>query len=461
MRVLKFGGTSVGTAERIRRVADIVLDAAARERVAVVVSAMAGVTDALVAAAEGVARGDVDGRTVVERLADRHLSALALLSPNGRRPIAEAAVRAALDALAAQLDAARLVGECPPARRDAILATGERLVAPLLAAKLRARGLDALVVDGSGLIVTDAAFGEATVDWSATARRIEAAFAGLPPTAVPVITGFIGADSAGRTTTLGRGGSDYTASLVAAALRASAVEIWTDVDGVLTAPPRLVADAVTVPRLSYAEAAALAALGAKVLHPKCIAPATQRGVPILVCNSFNPSGPRTTITAEGDGRSGEPKAVAPLECPSKEGAIELAGSPWKHLPGTIARPRQSRSRLEAAPTEHWGRCNEIASKGQPLGVLAVVGEGIGAHPRMADRLGAVLGGGGHRVLALAAEPRGLAVAALVPAAELAAAAVRLHAGLGLGAARCEGPGAACPPATHSHEHMASGGKATR
>ncbi|MFI5166205.1 MAG: aspartate kinase [Thermoanaerobaculales bacterium] len=398
MKVLKFGGTSVGSAPQMQRVAEIVTKAAGIERVAVVVSAMSGVTDALLEAARRAARGDLDDREFVGGLAERHLDALAALVPKGERPRADACVRGRLDQLVEHLAGVASLGECSAPVRDAIVAAGERLIAPLLAAKLRARGLDAVVVDGTELISTDAAFGEAAVDLRRTARRVANRLAALPPSAVAVVTGFIGADAAGRTTTLGRGGSDYTASLVGAALRASAIEIWTDVDGVLTAPPRLLPGARTVPALSYKEAAALARFGAKVLHPKTMAPAARCGVALVVRNTFRPDGPRTVITSAASSRPGTPKAVAALE--------DLSGLPQE------LRPR-------------------LARIDDRLGILAVVGEGVGGNGWVARRIRAVLAAGGHRVFRVARGGSGIAVVAILPADEVRAAVARLHAGLEL------------------------------
>ncbi len=155
---------------------------------------------------------------------------------------------------------------------------------------MRRRGLDAVAVDARELVVTDSAFGEAEPDLAATSRRTAALLARLRPGAVPVVTGFIGADRSGRTTTLGRGGSDYTASVLGAALGAVAVEIWTDVNGVLAAAPGDVPDAATLPALTYGEATALAWFGAKVLYPKTMDPLARRGIPIVVRNTFEPGG---------------------------------------------------------------------------------------------------------------------------------------------------------------------------
>jgi aspartate kinase len=178
---------------------------------------------------------------------------------------------------------------------------------------MRRLGLDAVAVDAREVVVTDSAFGEAEPDLQATSRRAATLLARLRSGSVPVVTGFLGADRSGRTTTLGRGGSDYTASVLGAVLGATAVEIWTDVSGVLAAPPRDVPHAATLPALTYGEATALARLGARVLYPKTMDPLARRGIPVVVRNTFDPGGPRTVVTAATGADHGRPRAVTALD----------------------------------------------------------------------------------------------------------------------------------------------------
>lgn len=295
MRVLKFGGTSVADATRLVQVAAIVARAVAEERAVVVVSALAGVTDALAAAAEGTGCAELVGE-----LESRHCGCLREIG--GRwLPTATGLARRRLAELSALLDASPANGT-RAAWRDALLACGERLAVITATAALRAQGLDAMAVDASELIATDSQFGEAVVNVEATRQQVMAWRSRLSPGVVPVVTGFLGAAPDGRTTTLGRGGSDYSAAVLGAALGASRIEIWTDVPGVLSAPPRIVPDAVPLPAMSYALARELAVLGGKVLHPKTMAPAEAAGVPIAVRSTFAPGccgtlvGPRTPAT---------------------------------------------------------------------------------------------------------------------------------------------------------------------
>ena len=312
MRVLKFGGTSLATAEMIARVAGIVAEAASRERVAVVVSALAGVTDILVGVAEAAGRKEL-WLGDVERLRRRHFECLRRLTPNGSRGPAATALADRLRDLAGSLAEAASGPTCPDQVRDRILATGERLSAALVAAALTSSGLQAEAIDAGELVRTDSRFGDAVVDHAVTYARIRQRLGTLSLSTVPVVTGFIGSDAAGRTTTLGRGGSDHSASLVGAALMADVVEIWTDVDGVLSGPPRLLAGAATLDRLSYEEAAELAFFGAKVLHPETMRPLAALGIPIRVRSTMAPGLPGTRISAAPAATGGSAVAVTAVE----------------------------------------------------------------------------------------------------------------------------------------------------
>ena len=313
--VMKFGGTSVGDAVCIERVAQIIQDGARKGRVAVVVSAMSGVTNKLMEAAAQSAAGNSDGvATIFQELRQRHEEA-------ADRLIAAQAARSALTLHMASLfqegqsrcQRAILAKELTAQTRDAIASLGERLAAPLVAATLAERGLVSEAVEATDLIVTNANFGSADPCVDATRQRCEARLLPLIHRgAVPVITGFIGATPDGLLTTLGRGGSDYSATILGAALDATEVIIWTDVDGVLSADPRLVSDARTIPEISYREAADLAHFGAKVLHPKTLQPVMQFHIPVWIRNSFSPNLVGTKITPGGLARGGAVKAVTSI-----------------------------------------------------------------------------------------------------------------------------------------------------
>jgi len=309
--VLKFGGTSVADAAACARVAGIVREHGG-PRPVVVVSALARMTDALFACARAAADGDVAGasRRLDDQL-DRHTElAQALLRPDTAAGFHEelARARSHLTGLFGRLGSR---SEEAAALQDEVASFGERLSASLLAAVLAAAGLPTYAVDARRCIVTDTTYGRANPMPADTERRTRAELVPLlDASLVPVLGGYIAATQAGRTTTLGRGGSDYSAALVGAALDAREIQIWTDVSGVLTADPRVVPAARPIPRLSYAEAAELAYFGARVLHPKSIQPATDRGIPVRICNSRAPQDPGTLVDAEPDVRPGAVKAIA-------------------------------------------------------------------------------------------------------------------------------------------------------
>jgi aspartate kinase len=268
----------------------------------VVVSALSGVTDALLAAREADA---------LAPHIERHQEiARRLLSPAAAKA-AGAELARVTAGLTAALAEARGRGGSDAALRDRIASCGEDWSAPLVAAVLVAKGIPAVYVDPRRCIVTDDGFGAATALQPATELRAAAELAPhLAAGRVPVLGGFVAARSDGVTTTLGRGGSDVTAALIGAALDAREVQIWTDVPGVLTADPRVVPEARTIARLSYAEAAELAYFGAKVLHPRTIEPAVARGIPVRILDARAPEGPSTLVAAQTDGRQGTIKAIA-------------------------------------------------------------------------------------------------------------------------------------------------------
>lgn len=298
MIVCKFGGTSVADGAAIARAASIIAGRRHRQPV-VVVSALGGATNDLLDVAQRAANGNLMvALSLVESLRQRHLGTTAtLLDGSPERDDIEAEVGAGLDELAHLAEALSTLGFVTPRSLDSVAAIGELLSSRIVAAAFRHRGLDAEWVDARTVTITDDSFTRAAPDLP---RLAAAARERLRPMVqagcIPVVGGFVGATPAHITTTLGRGGSDYTASLLGAALDAEAIEIWTDVDGMLTADPRLIPSARLIDRIRFDEAAELAAFGAKVLHPSTIAPAVQQGIPVYVFNSRRPEGTGTMIT---------------------------------------------------------------------------------------------------------------------------------------------------------------------
>ncbi|HOT90720.1 MAG TPA: aspartate kinase [Anaerolineae bacterium] len=294
--VHKFGGTSVGSAERFAAVTGIV--AQVEHQPVVVVSAMSGVTNQLIAGARAAAEGrDTVYREIKAELLARHLDVVdTLLTRSRERLEVGGFVEDRLHELERLYRSIAVLGEVTARGLDAVAAFGELLSAHILAAALRERDLRAEAVSATETLVTDDHFGAARPLMAQTRARLQARVKPLLERGViPVITGYIGATESGVTTTLGRGGSDFSAAIFAAGLDADEVWIWSDVDGILTADPNLVPQARTLPELSYSEAADLAYYGADVLHPKTVGPIVSAGIPMRLRNSFNPQHPGTLV----------------------------------------------------------------------------------------------------------------------------------------------------------------------
>jgi aspartate kinase len=298
--VMKFGGTSVEDAAAMERTAEIVRGRRGRGLAAVVVvSAMAKVTDLLLAAAAAAGRGDKTGALAIgARLRVRHIDTGAALMDAERLARVQQALHLEFDALDDLLRGISAVGELTPRTNDLVVSFGERLSSKMVAEAFDQRGLQGAHVDARSCIVTDSHYGKAVPQESAIeAKLVEIVLPLIEAGKTPVMGGFIGANAEGITTTLGRGGSDYTAALVGGGLHAGAIEIWTDVNGIMTTDPRICPDALRVKTISFEEAAELAYFGAKVLHPATILPAVQKSIPVWVLNSRNAENEGTKITA--------------------------------------------------------------------------------------------------------------------------------------------------------------------
>ena len=305
--IMKFGGTSVGSAARMKIACDLISAEAARRPVVAVVSAMSKITDLLLDTTRHAEGGDQPGVDQgLELLETRHHAAARDLVP----PAELARVESALDEIIADfrriVNGMLMLAYRPPRAVDEAIAVGERLSAVLISEHLLSRGILAEAVNASTAIVTDALFNNASPLMAATQEKASARILPLLNAGiVPIVTGFNGATADGRPTTLGRGGSDFSASILAAALNAAELWIWTDVDGIMTAAPRLVPAARILDEITYSEAAELAYAGAKVLHPRTLAPLVERGIPVWSKNSFAPEKPGTRIVPKlGAGNSG-------------------------------------------------------------------------------------------------------------------------------------------------------------
>jgi bifunctional aspartokinase / homoserine dehydrogenase 1 len=335
--VMKFGGTSVGDAARFRQCAAIVAKAARQDRLVVVVSAMAGVTDLIFRTIEAARHGDAAAAEAgLEKFSAVHREMVRALFAGPQL----AAVEKFSDGVCEQLRKSAqalltLQAEISPQAMDSLVALGERISSRALAEYLHQTGTASEFVRAEDVIVTDAVFGNANPDIEATRARCQAILRpALERGAIPVVGGYSGATPQGHTTTLGRGGSDYSATILGAAMHADEVWIWTDVDGVLTADPRICSEASTLPEISFAEAIELAYYGAKVIHPRAAYPAADAGFPVWIKNSFHPEGEGTRITRSP---SSVNKPVKSVTCVKKATLITLV------------------TRRDVHPVELWGR----------------------------------------------------------------------------------------------------------
>lgn len=444
MIVMKFGGTSVQDASRIAAVCEIVR-AHRERRPVVVVSALAGVTDLLLKAIAAARAGDREGlEPVLADLERRHRWALAAIeSPRPRHDLS-LEVDALFEDLHQLVRSVRILGEGTPRARDALLAFGETLSARILSAALRDRGLAARWVDAREVMVTDGHHGAAEPDSPAVEARCRARIVpAVQSGEIPVVGGFIGATADGETTTLGRGGSDTSAAVLGAALGAEEIQIWTDVDGIMSADPRLVPAARTVASVSFAEAAELAYYGARVLHPASIAPAVRRQIPVRVLNSLRPDGGGTRIVGEAA------PGAAPLASVASRGGvrtIRITGRRMRMDPGFLPRVLgvfdgqglvpdlvvssevavtlvvQGAGDLSAVETALAGEATAETNPGRAI--LCVVGSGLVREAAVRVRVLACLAGLAPEMVALGGSLTSAAV--VVPEARLAESVQEVH-----------------------------------
>lgn len=467
MLVMKFGGTSVGSAAALSQTAEILAEHSTRERVIGIVSAMSGVTNTLLAKAAAAAAGDSDGVDAARAaLLAPHRAALVELLPLGdRRRETEAALGGLADEVARLLYSVYVLRELSPRASDRIVTFGERMSSVLLAAVLNERGVPAQAVASDKLIVTDSVFGSASPLLEKTSAKAQATLepilnAGL----LPIVTGFFGADERGITTTLGRGGSDYSAAILGHALDAREIWIWTDVDGVLTADPRLVPDARVMSAISYAEATELAYFGAKVIHPKTMHPAVERGIPIWIKNTFRPEVPGTMIGAESR-ESGSGHLATAIASISGLSAITVEGRGLLGVSDVTARVFTAVGRTNAnvymisqASSQHsvtfivqqtavddalaalhaefeTDLAKELVlsiAAVRDLAIVAVVGGGMRGTPGVAGRIFATMGNDQINIVAIAQGSSELNISFVIAAAEVNRAVTALHAAFVLG-----------------------------
>lgn len=337
--VMKFGGTSVGSQIAMNNAVKIIHQTRKEwPRVIVVASALSGVTDILIKSAERASCGDLifSSQAAIELHQRHHDMVEAMIPDSTRKDRLHNEIDQLLSEFSNLCQAISVLGEATPRAYDAVASIGERLSVRILSAAIDTPEFHSHMIESTRLIVTDNHYQNAHPNMKLSAEQvIEILSPILDNGDIPVVTGFIAADADGVTTTLGRGGSDFSASILAVALHASEVWIWTDVDGVMTADPRLVPDARTIPTLSFREVAEMAFYGAKVLHPKSIQPVIEAGIALRVCNTLDPSKPGTRLVAEnGSNNYGSIKALAAIRGLK---LVTLTGTGMLGVPGVAGR----------------------------------------------------------------------------------------------------------------------------
>ncbi len=461
---MKFGGTSVGSAERMRVAAQIAAAESIKRPVVVVVSAMSKITDLLLDTMRHAEAGDRSGVDAdLERLRTRHEEACRELLPEARQAEVLPKIDGLIQEFARIVNGIAMLGERPPRSVDEAVAVGERLSATLVSEYLSAQNTPATAVNAWDVVVTDAVFGNASPLMQPTRSKARSVLVPLLKSGnMPIVTGFNGATADGRPTTLGRGGSDYSASILAGALDASELWIWTDVDGIMSADPRLVPDAEVLDEITYAEAAELAYNGAKVLHPRTLAPLVEKKIPVWSKNSFAPEKPGTRIVPSIKVPSGA-RAVASmanvalvsLEPASAElngvqvmarsldavaranvEVLLFSSSSYRQSFCFLVRQEELERTLEALEA---ALALELAHNylhpiqvDRNVGLLAAVGEGMQGHAGLAGRIFTAISRVHVNIIAIAQGSSELTIAVVVRRDGLEKAVKAVHAECGLG-----------------------------
>ncbi len=461
---MKFGGTSMGSPESLRTVATICSRERSRRPTVVAVSAMSKVTDMLLETMHRAERGDEDGvQENLQRLAIRHDDAAASILPASHLEETREKLTALLSRFEQIVRGMMMLRERPPRALDEALSLGELLAATMLVQFLEAEGQRSILVPGYDVIVTDPVHGNATPRMELTSFRCrEVLEPALANGILPVVTGFCGASEQGVITTLGRGGSDFTATILAAGLDAREVWIWTDVDGIMSADPRMVPEARVLQEVTYNEAAELAYNGAKVLHPRTLLPLVPKGIPLWSKNTFNPQYPGTRIVAQSDERHGaravtsstnvvlinvEPNSAAVnpsllmarcLEAMARVNAevLTFSSSSYRQSFCFLVRRteladamRSVESVLSLELNHGYIRPIEV---NDDVGLLAVVGEGMKGEPGLAGRIFTAISREHVNIIAISQGSSELTISMVVRRDDVDKAVKAVHAECGMG-----------------------------
>lgn len=455
MKVLKFGGSSVGSSETIRDVVDIVRAASSDGPCAIVLSAMQGTTDSLIEAGRSAERGDDGYIEIISNIGERHVTTIRELFHDGDRFTISDFVETTVKELENLCEGVRLIRELSPKTLDRILSFGEIVASKIVAAKLASDDIENEWKDSRLLIRTDSRHGFATVDFAETNKRIKEYF-DSSSFDLHIFPGFISADPEGYTTTLGRGGSDYTASIIAAAIDADVLEIWTDVSGMMTADPRFVRNVQQITHITYREAMELSHFGAKVIYPPTIQPVMAKGIPILVKNTFAPDNHGTLIESESAAKREMIRGITSID---KITVLSLEGSGMVGIPGFSKRLFDALSRasinvilITQSSSEH-SICVAIEDKHateaklavdrefeyeitvgriDPLGVesgfsiLALVGDNMKEHTGVSGKMFTTLGNNGINIHAIAQGSSERNISAIISSKDVRKAVNTLH-----------------------------------
>lgn len=429
MKVMKFGGSSVQDAEHIKNACSIVLEEAGKGKTAVVFSAMKGITNLLLESADIASTGSSEYTKLIEELNKRQIEAVKSLMNGEYAEKTLVEINKLVEELKNILHGVELVKECSPRSRDLIVSFGERINNFLITSYLKSRGAEAEFIDSRDIIKTNSLYGRAQVKYDITYKNIKKRISKAGK--IAVITGFIASSEEGATTTLGRNGSDFTASIIAAGTGAKLIEIWTDVDGVLSADPRIVENAFVVPEISIEEAMELSYFGAEVIHPYTMIPAVEKNIPICIKNTLNTKAPGTyivkkpkphnnpitgiasinnvsLINIEGGGMLGIPgfaSRVFKVLAEAEVNVIMISQASSEHTICIVCREDEAIKALEAMKSELK---EEVESRKiqsfdliKNLEIIAIIGENMRGTPGMAGKLFSTLGENKINILAIA------------------------------------------------------------
>ena len=455
MQVLKFGGSSVANAENIDKVINLVRSAQTKDSTILVVSALGGITDMLIQAAASAAAGDESYKDKLQVIEHRHLETVRSLLPLTRQSGTLSIVKTRCNEIEDICSGIFLLGELSARTQDKVVSYGELLSSLIVAARFAALDIDHTWKDSRDLITTDSHFGHAAVDFPCTNRQIKEFIDGST-SPLFIFPGFIAANDKGITTTLGRGGSDYTAAIFAAAVDATLVEIWTDVSGMMTADPRLVSNVKLIPHISYQEAMELSHFGAKVIYPPTIQPVMKKNIPVWIKNTFAPSDPGTVIEVAATPNGNSIRGISSIP---RIALLSLEGSGMVGIPGFSKRlfealsgqqinvilitqgssehsicvgVDESNAAIAKAAVDNAFSPEITAGTVDPLvietglSVIALVGEQMKSHPGVSGKMFGALGRNGVNVRAIAQGSSERNITAVIAAGDVKKAINVLH-----------------------------------